>query len=197
MPTRFLPFAFAAAVLASCTQPSTPATKDSGGGNEAPPSPPAASAPVAPPAPGSPGGLPDDRGPIEEAPFAETSAQGAANVVQTYYALLEAGRYGEARRLWDGGGEASGTTEGKFESGFAAYRDYHAQIGAPGVIEGAAGSLYVEVPVVLYGRLKQGAPFSRKANVTLRRINDVPGSSADDRRWHIRTIEEAPADPPG
>jgi hypothetical protein len=153
--------------------------------------------PAEPPAPGRPGGLADDRKPIAEAPFAATGAQGAAAVVQAYYALVEAGRYAAARRLW-GDGAASGLSEKAFAAGFARYRDYHAQIGAPGAVEGAAGSLYVEVPVVLYGRTPDGA-FTRKAKVTLRRVNDVPGSTAEDRRWHIRTVEEeaAGAAPPG
>jgi hypothetical protein len=147
-------------------------------------------APVEPPAPGTPGGLPNDRAPVPEGGFSETSAQGAANVVQTYYALLEAGRFAQARRLWSGAGEASELGETAFAASFGRYREYHAQVGAPGVIEGAAGSLYVEVPVVLYGRLQGGEAFSRKAVVTLRRVNDVPGSSAEDRRWHIRSVEE-------
>jgi hypothetical protein len=58
-------------------------------------------APFDPPAPGEPGGLDDDRTPISEAPFTADSAQGAANVVQTYYALLGEGKYGEAYRLWE------------------------------------------------------------------------------------------------
>ena len=60
-------------------------------------------APLMPPEPGTPGGLPDDRTPLSEAPFTPDSAQGAANVVQTYYALLEAGKYGQAYRLWQPG----------------------------------------------------------------------------------------------
>jgi hypothetical protein len=184
----------AAAILAACSAPSRPRADDVDNGMESVPT--AEPQPVEPPAPGSPGGLAGDRTPVAEAPFTATSAQGAANVVQTYYALLEEGRHADARRLWSGAGEASGMSEAAFAASFERYADYHAQIAAPGAIEGAAGSLYVEVPVVLYGRLKGGAAFSRKAKVTLRRINDVPGSSADDRRWHIRTIEEAPADLP-
>jgi hypothetical protein len=142
-------------------------------------------APLNPPAPGEPGGLPDDRTPVSEAPFTETSAQGAANVVQSYYALLEQGKYGEAWKLWSDAGRASGKTEEAFAAGFGGYDEYHANIGAPGRIEGAAGSLYVEVPVQVYGRLKGGAPFNRRGSMTLRRVNDVPGSTAEQRRWHI------------
>ncbi|MEO7179101.1 MAG: hypothetical protein ABIW83_09670, partial [Allosphingosinicella sp.] len=160
--------------------------------NDSAPAPKAPEQSVQPPAPGTPGGLPDDRTPVSEAKFDPKSAQGAADVVQTYYALLEAGRYDAARRLWSGGGEASGRGEAEFAADFAPYSEYHAQIGAPGAMEGAAGSSYVEVPVVIYGRRKAGAAFHRKATVTLRRVNDVPGSSAEDRKWHIRTIAEAP-----
>lgn len=163
-------------------------------GSEPPPAPErnestAAPAPVAPPAPGTPGGLPGDRTPVSEAPFAETSAQGAAQVVQSYYALIEQRRFAEARALWAGGGEASGMDAAAFARSFDAYAEYHAQIGAPGAIEGAAGSLYVEVPVVLYGRLRRGADYHASGNVQLRRVNDVPGSTAAERRWHVHGVE--------
>src|SRR3546814_4919783 len=59
-----------------------------------------------PPAPGEPGGLPDDRTPVSEAPFTPESAQGAASVVETYYALLEQGEYRKAWQLWSEGGKA-------------------------------------------------------------------------------------------
>jgi hypothetical protein len=145
--------------------------------------------PVAPAAPGTPNGLPDDRTPVSEAPFAETSAQGAANVLQTYYALIGEHRYREAWALWSDGGQASGMSADDFARSFARYADYHAEVGAPGAIEGAAGSLYVEVPVALYGRLASGEAFHMAGPVTLRRVNDVPGSTAAQRRWHIQTID--------
>lgn len=138
--------------------------------------------PVAPAAPRG------DSTPVPEAPFTPTSAQGAANVVQTYYALLESRRYADAWRLWGGGGAASGKSLAAFAADFARYREYHAEIGAPGRIEGAAGSLYTTVPVRLYGRLRSGTPFREAAIVTLRRVNEVPGATPAERRWHIATI---------
>jgi hypothetical protein len=149
--------------------------------------------PVAPPAPGTPGGLPDDRTPLSEAPFTPTSAQGAVSVVQTYYALLERGRYREAWKLWSGGGEASGMTASAFAASFGKYAEYHAQVGAPGQMEGAAGSSYVEVPVVIYGRLRSGEEVHMNGPVTLRRVNDVPGSTAEQRQWHIRSSGVGPS----
>lgn len=148
--------------------------------------------PVDAPAPGTAGGLPDDRTPIPDTPFSETSAQGAANVVQSYHALIEQRRFGEAWRLWSDGGRASGMSEEAFARGFDRYSEYHAQIGAPGRIEGAAGTLYVEVPVVVYGRLRSGREFRMSGAMTLRRANEVPGSTAEQRRWRIASSELRP-----
>jgi hypothetical protein len=134
--------------------------------------------PPQPPAPGTPGGLPDTPIPLDEAPFTATSAQGAANVVQTYFALLEAGRIGEAAKL----------RSDRRPPDLSAYSEYHAQVGAPGRPEGAAGSIYVEVPVVIYGRLKAGGEVHSSGKAVLRRVNDVPGSTASQRRWHIERI---------
>jgi membrane-bound inhibitor of C-type lysozyme len=137
---------------------------------------------VEPPAPGTPGGLPDDRTPISEAPFTPTSAQGAANVAQTYFALLGEGKAAEAGKL-----RADGAAPD-----LSPYASYHAQVGGPGAIEGAAGSLYVEVPVVIYGRQKSGAELHQSGKAVLRRVNDVPGSTPEQRRWRIERIELKP-----
>lgn len=148
-----------------------------------------AGVPVAPPSPGAPGGLPDDRRPVAEGPFTPTSAQGAAQVVQSYYALLESGRRAEAWRLWSEGAAGRAADAEAFARQFDRYADYHAQIGAPGEIEGAAGSLFVEVPVVIYGRLKSGEEVHQSGVATLRRVNDVPGSTPEQRSWRIHQIE--------
>ena len=144
--------------------------------------------PLTPPEPGQPGGLPDDRTPVSEAPFTEDSAQGAANVVQTFFAHVEAGHHQQAWRLWSEGGKASGMSAPEFAASFDRYQEYHARVGAPGRIEGAAGSLYVEVPVQIFGRLKDGKSFNAAGTVRLRRTNEVPGSSAEQRQWRIAAV---------
>jgi hypothetical protein len=118
--------------------------------------------------PGEPGGLPDDRTPVEEGPIDPKSGQGAGQVLQ---------RFGE--------GKASGLTEAEFVAAYDKYAEIHSEVGAPGPMEGAAGSAYVEIPFRLYGTLKTGKPFNLFGPVTLRRVNDVPGSSEEQRRWHI------------
>ena len=74
-------------------------------------------------------------------------------------------------------------------SRYAGYSEVHAEVLAPGAVEGAAGSSYVEVPVRVYGTLKGGKASSRPGKVVLRRVNDVPGSTAEQRQWHIYRLE--------
>jgi len=137
-------------------------------------------APLNPPAPGQPGGVPDDRTPISEGAIDPKSGQGAGQVLQSYFALVESGRFAEADKLWSKGVERLDLT---------GYREVHGNVGAPGKVEGGAGSLYVEIPVQLYGRLKDGEEFSSRGMMILRRVNDVPGSTEEQRRWHIMNAE--------
>lgn len=141
--------------------------------------------PIEPLPPGNAGNATAGRAPVSEAPYSPASAQGAANVVQAYYALLEARQYDQAYALWADGGKASGMSQAEFAASFDKYEDYHANVGPPGQVEGAAGSLYVEVPVQVYGRLERGGNFDMRGPLRLRRVNDVPGSTAAQRRWHI------------
>lgn len=146
-----------------------------------------------PPAPGTPGGLSDDRTPVSEASFTPDSAQGAANVVQTYYALLGARKFGEARALWRPGSAAAGRDLAAFTAGFDRYSEYHANIGAPGRIDSGAGQRFVTVPVQVYARLKADrAPSYEIGTVTLHRVGDVDGATAEQRQWKIDAIALKP-----
>jgi hypothetical protein len=145
--------------------------------------------PLAPPAPGTPGGLPVDPEPIAEGTIDPDSAQGAAQVVQGYYGLLEEKRFEDAQDLWNPTGAIGAQDDAHFEARFRGFSEIHANIGAPSEMEGAAGSSYVTVPVQVYGRIAAtGKPFHTLRLVTLRRVNDVPGSTAEQRRWHIESI---------
>lgn len=148
-------------------------------------------APLNPPAPGEPGGLANDMTPVSEAPFTQESAQGAANVVQTYYALIGEGKYRQAWALWGNGGKDSGMSPGAFAASFGRYSEYHANIGAPGAIDAGAGQRYVTVPVQAYGRMKDGRPFNLLGSVTLHRVGDVDGATAEQKQWRIRSADFA------
>lgn len=156
--------------------------------NQMTPTPAPTPAPVpapSPPDPGTPGGLPDDRTPLPEpkGPINPKSAEAAGQVVQHYGALIEQKRFAAAEKLWGHAPSAKQQT-----SELKRYSEAHLQIGRPADMEGAAGSIYITVPVVLYGTL-EGKNVHRKVNVILRRVNDVPGSTQAQRRWHIERIE--------
>ncbi len=177
--------------LAACDQPAAPPAPPAA---PAPPASPASPAedpngPLTPPNPGQPGGLPDDRSPLDESPFTPESAQGAGTVTETYFGLLQQGRFDEAYKLWGGAGEASNMTLEAFKASFDTYQNIQANVGKPGEIEGAAGSLYIEIPVQVYGRYKTGPQYNLLGKVTLKRVNDVPGSTAEQRKWHIAKVE--------
>jgi hypothetical protein len=146
--------------------PAAPATP------EAPEAPEAPIAPVAPTAPSTPKVLSEPKGPIDP-----KSVEAAGQVVQSYGALVEQSRFTEAARLWRDPAAAAAFAK-------ALRPATHMEIGELGDTEGAAGSIYTSVPVTFY---RTG--FRRPAEVVLRRVNDVPGSTAAQRRWHIERID--------
>ena len=103
-----------------------------------------------------------------------------------YASLLEQGPLADTRRLWTEGGDTSVVDAqlGKFER-------IKVKIGDPGQMEGAAGSSYIDVPLQLTGRMK-GEEVALAGTATLRRVNDVPGSTELQRRWHIYRVELQP-----
>lgn len=149
--------------------------------NETPPAVP--QSPVAPAAPAtSPSAtLPEPKGPIDP-----KSTEAAGQIVQSYGALIEQKRWSEANALW---GHAENATA--FQAALGQYRNVHLEIGDLGEPKGAAGSIFVTMPVVFYGDGKDGKPLRRSAIVTLRRVNDVDGSTEAQRRWHIDRIDWA------
>lgn len=61
----------------------------------------------------------------------------------------------------------------------AKYPGRDVEMGEPGAMEGAAGSIYIEIPATVAG------PPALSGTVVLRRVNDVDGSTAEQRRWHV------------
>jgi len=129
----------------------------------------------------------DDRTPLIEpkGPIDPKSAEAAGQVVQHYGALIERERWLKAEKLW---GDIDAAR--KFATMLGArFGQVHLEIGKLGDTEGAAGSIYLTEPVVFYGTSKAGKDLRLPAEVTLRRVNDVDGSTEAQRRWHIERIE--------
>lgn len=122
-------------------------------------------------------------------PAADNTAQGAVRRALEYCDALATRRFDDAYRLWSDNGRASGLTESEFTSKFADVRVSDCQLGEAGPMEGAAGSIYIEVPTTIRGTTKAGRPLNIEGPIILRRVNDVAGSTAEQRRWHIARAE--------
>jgi hypothetical protein len=125
--------------------------------------------------------------PVGPTPPAEASALGAARRLQEYCDAVATKRYRDAYGYWSDNGKATGMTLQQFRDSFAKYGAYDCHIGKPGDTEGAAGSVYTTIPLQVTGVLTKGGGFRLEGPVTMRRVNDVDGSSAEQRRWHIAT----------
>ena len=125
----------------------------------------------------------------DTAPATETGqgdeASKAKQVADAYFAAISDKRLGDAWNLRAKGTGDNAESRKAFFDHYSGYQEFHATVGNPGPVEGAAGSLYTEIPVQLYGRVSDGKPFGSAGIVTLRRTNDVPGSTVEQRSWRI------------
>lgn len=113
-----------------------------------------------------------------------TDPAAAAAVVQRYYNAIAARDYADAYGLWSGAGAASGQSREEFAAGFAETESVEVEVGTSSRPEGAAGSVYVEVPVLVRARTFDGRTQRFEGTYTLRR-STVDGASVAQRAWRI------------
>jgi hypothetical protein len=107
----------------------------------------------------------------------------AEEVVRGYYAAINGRDYQRAYDAWGDNGPPGRPTVQAFAAGFAGTDSVHVDLGAPGRIEGAAGSRYIEIPVRLRAFQHGAGPREYAGSYTVRR-SVVPGSAAA-QRWHL------------
>jgi hypothetical protein len=116
-------------------------------------------------------------------PAADSSA--ARDVLRHYYSAIAARDFPSAYALWSRGGEASGQSYDQFASGFALTARTQVEFTGPVTFEGAAGSIFATVPVRVRATTTAGEDQEFTGVYELRRVNDVPGATPDQLRWHI------------
>ncbi|MEO6093859.1 MAG: hypothetical protein ABIT04_01115 [Novosphingobium sp.] len=151
----------------AATAPALPSSAASSEGAEA-------SVPIAPVA--GEGSSLDDRAALLDR-TALSERRDPDRLLRFYAAALRQGRWSLAASAWR---SSSGVTAATLKSAYDRGRPPGLTLGK-GKIEGAAGSLYYEVPVTL--RFVAGPP--QTGTLTLRRVNDVPGASAEQLAWRI------------
>lgn len=112
------------------------------------------------------------------------SAGDPTAIVRDYYAAIRAHDYLRAYRMWEASGQRGARSYAQFVAGFDSTETVDAKVGAPGRVEGAAGSRFVTVPLEIDARLRNGARQRFTGTYTLRMVV-VPGASAAQRRWHL------------
>jgi hypothetical protein len=117
--------------------------------------------------------------PPKPAPTVDPKSTAAAeDLVRGLVRLINSGRLNDAYMLFG----SNAPSRAEFDRQLAGFT--HVTQGAAGDQEGAAGSIYVSIPLTF-----TGAHSQRRANVILRRVNDVPGSTEAQRHWHIERLD--------
>lgn len=120
---------------------------------------------------------------IAQAHSVSSTAEDAVQLIRNYYRWINQKKYQGAFNIWEkreDGYAANGQSFEKFAGGFGDTASVSVEIGAPGEIEGAAGSNYIEIPVVISAMTKSGKAQKFAGTYTMRSSN-----MADDKSWYI------------
>ena len=179
----------ASLALTACNQsaPSAdePTTVDLEGqpGDTAPPPPP-------PPPDGSADGENDGYPNLDPAPVAgeaERGETGARNVLLSFARAIELREFDQAWAMLDEADQAK-WSKSEWRKLFADLGEITVAVPG-GTMEGAAGSSYYTSQATITANDKDGRPIRYEGPIVLRRVNEVPGASADQLRWHIDSVK--------
>ena len=112
-----------------------------------------------------------------------STAEDAVQFIRSYYRWIDQKKYQGAFNIWEkreDGYAVNGQSLEKFAGGFSETASVSVEIGEPGEIEGAAGSSYIEIPVVISAQTKSGKAQKFAGAYTMRSSN-----MTDDRSWYI------------
>lgn len=112
---------------------------------------------------------------------------GAAQAVQEYYDAINRHEYASAYTLWANLGTASQQSFAQFAHGYATTARVTIDLGKS-TSQGAAGSIYADVPVVILSTTSDQGPQTFCGSYTLRRMNVPP---FDQFGWHIESAKIA------
>jgi hypothetical protein len=136
-------------------------------GEDAPPAArPSAKAEAPPPPPSTP---------------APSRARNPAEVLLVWAGAMSLKQWDAAYLYWENKGAGTGLNIDQFKAHWGQLNNPEFEV-HPGVNEGAAGTLYYTAPVVLIDGARR-----IEGEVVLRRVNDVPGATPEDLRWHIES----------
>ena len=112
-----------------------------------------------------------------------STEQDAVQLIRNYYRRINQKKYAGAFSIWEkreDGNAVNGQSFANFEGGFSDTVSVSVEIGELGEIEGAAGSNYIQIPVIISAMNKSGHAQKFAGTYTMRSSN-----MADDRSWYI------------
>ena len=185
-------------VLAGCSQTSDDTEHPSAASSKAPvaPAPDPAASKTSPANSAAPTGYTDGQGinegypdltPATLTPEAERTEAGARNVLASFARAIEMREYDQA---WNMLSQQAGTkwTREQFNELFGGLSDIAVAV-PDGRMEGAAGSSYYTSKATITATDADGRPIRIEGPIVVSRVNDVPGSTQEQRRWHIRSAD--------
>ncbi|MGY1410386.1 MULTISPECIES: YybH family protein [unclassified Luteimonas] len=125
---------------------------------------------------------------VAAAPAPATSGlEDPRDVLRGYYAAINARDFPAAHAAWSDG-QGAEQTPAQFAATFAGTTSIELTVGEPRPAEGAAGSVYVEVPVTVTSSRADGSVQHQAGRYTLRR-SQVDGATAAQRAWRIAAVD--------
>ncbi|MXO58184.1 hypothetical protein GRI89_01315 [Altererythrobacter salegens] len=177
--------AVAVLALVACSEQEPPTPAETATATPAP-------APTGSPTPAAAGGEGEAALAPPLVPEAEKGEKGARNVLLTWARALENHQFAEAYAQFGPDGPPDGLSPPAYAAQFGRCRKITVAM-PTGTMEGAAGSQYYTAPTTLTCELVTGTSEQWKGDVILRRINDIPGATPEQLRWHIESAEVTPS----
>ena len=115
-----------------------------------------------------------------------STSRDPAKVLIAWAEAMSLKQWDAAYLYWGAQGTGIGLTLAQFKAKWGKLGNPEFEI-HPGKIEGAAGSSFYTAPVVLIDGQRH-----ERGQVVLRRVNDVPGATPEQLRWHIESMTIEP-----
>jgi len=128
-----------------------------------------------------------DLAPPALTPEAERGETGARNVLLSFARAIELGEFDRAYALL-GEADRRRWSRARFTGFFADLAEITVAVPS-GTLEGAAGSSYYTAPTTITAIDAEGRPVRYEGAIVLRRVNDVPGATPEQLRWHIDRVD--------
>ena len=122
----------------------------------------------------------------------DSISRDAMAVAGQWQAAMEARDWAKVRGFWGDHGHASGLTPAQFAEAWGVLKTVTVKFGK-GIADAGAGSLTFELPVQIVGVREDGLAYRTEGILSWRRVNDVPGATPEQLRWHIERSTLAPS----